>query len=131
MGGVQGTHERVRAAATEARLSVWAAALMLECEHPPPLRFRAVGPHDDDREDHADMPWQSEGDNVSFSGPMADLMGLIMTAYEHDCTDGAEHPTPGEYVTATAVVLREVVIEQFEDEPEAEEFLQAHLRRAA
>ena len=77
------------------------------------------------------MPWQNEDDNVTFSGPMADLMGLIMTAYEHDCTDGAEHPTPGEYVTATAVVLREVCIEHFEDEPEAEEFLQAHLRRAA
>ena len=69
------------------------------------------------------MPWQNEDDNVTFSGPLADLMGLIMTAYEHDCTDGAEHPTPGEYVTATAVVLREVCIEQFEDEPEAEEFL--------
>lgn len=70
------------------------------------------------------MPWQSDGDNVSFSGPLADLMGMIMNAYEQDCADGADHPTPGEYVTATAVVLREVIIEHFEEDAEAEEFLQ-------
>ena len=38
------------------------------------------------------MPWQSDGDNVSFSGPLADLMGMIMTAYDHDCADGHEQP---------------------------------------
>ena len=70
------------------------------------------------------MPWESDGDNVSFSGPLADLMGLIMTAYDHDCADGTDQPTAGEYVTASAVVLREVILEQFEDDPEAEEFLQ-------
>lgn len=69
------------------------------------------------------MPWQSDGDNVSFSGPLADLMGMIMTAYDHDCVDGTGQPTAGEYVTASAVVLREVIIEQFEDDPEAEEFV--------
>jgi hypothetical protein len=75
------------------------------------------------------MPWESEGDNVSFSGPLADLMGIIMTAYEQDCADGAGRPTPGEYVTASAVVLREVVLENFENDPEAEEFV-AHVSDA-
>lgn len=70
------------------------------------------------------MPWQSEDDNVSFSGPLADLMGAIMTAYEHDCTEGDNQPTPGEYVTASAVVLREVIIENFDNDPEATEFVQ-------
>ncbi len=69
------------------------------------------------------MPWQSDGDNVSFSGPLADLMGLIMASYEHDCSD-ADSPTSGEYVTASAVVLREVLLENFEDDPEAAEFVQ-------
>jgi hypothetical protein len=70
------------------------------------------------------MPWQSEDDNVSFSGPLADLMGAIMTAYDHDCANGTNNPTTGEYVTATAVVLREVIIENFDDDPEAAEFVQ-------
>jgi hypothetical protein len=69
------------------------------------------------------MPWQSEGDNVSFSGPLADLMGLIMSAYEQDCADGTGVPTAGEYVTASAVVLREVLIENFDDDDEAKEFV--------
>jgi hypothetical protein len=71
------------------------------------------------------MPWQNDDDNVSFSGPLADLMGMIMTAYDHDCADGADQPTAGEYVTASAVVLREVVLENFEDDPEAAEFIQS------
>lgn len=70
------------------------------------------------------MPWQSEGDNVSFSGPLADMMGAIMAAYEYDCPDQTDNPTPGEYVTATAVVLREVAIEAFESDPEAKEFIE-------
>jgi hypothetical protein len=70
------------------------------------------------------MPWQSEDDNVSFSGPLADLMGAIMTAYDHDCAEGDGQPTPGEYVTATAVVLREVIIENFAEDLEATEFVQ-------
>jgi hypothetical protein len=70
------------------------------------------------------MPWQSDGDDVSFEGPLADLMGMIMTAYDHDCESGTNNPTSGEYVTATAVVLREVVIENFEDDPDAAEFVQ-------
>jgi hypothetical protein len=71
------------------------------------------------------MPWQSDDDNVSFSGPLADLMSLIMNAYEHDCAEGTPNrPTAGEYVTAAAVVLREVLLENFEEDPEAAEFVQ-------
>lgn len=70
------------------------------------------------------MPWQSEGDNVSFSGPLADLMGAIMTAFDQDCVGETGQPTPGEYVTASAAVLREVLLENFEDDPEAAEFVE-------
>ena len=69
------------------------------------------------------MPWHTEDDNVSFSGPLADLMGAIMTAYDQDCPEGTDQPTPGEYVTATAVVLREVILENFADDPEAADFV--------
>ena len=75
------------------------------------------------------MPWDSQGDNVSFSGPLADLMGIIMTAYDQDCADGTDRPTAGEYVTAAAVVLREVLLENYENDPEAEEFV-AHISDA-
>ena len=68
------------------------------------------------------MPWQSEGDNVSFSGPLADLMGVIMTAFDHDCADTTGRPTAGEYVTASAVVLREVLLENLEEQGAASEF---------
>lgn len=70
------------------------------------------------------MPWQSDGDNVTFEGPLADLMGMIMTAYDHDCEGGTNNPTSGEYVTAAAVVLREVLLENFEEDPDAAEFVQ-------
>ena len=70
------------------------------------------------------MPWQSEGDNVSFSGPLADLMGAIMTAYDHDCADSTGTPTSGEYVTASAVVLREVLLENLEEQGDTSEFFQ-------
>jgi hypothetical protein len=70
------------------------------------------------------MPWETEGDNIRFSGHLADLMGLIMTAYDQDCADGSARPTPGEYVTATAVVLREVLLENFEEDTEAAEFVE-------
>jgi hypothetical protein len=67
------------------------------------------------------MPWESKGDSVSFSGPLADLMGAIMTAYEQDFP-GAETPTAGEYVTATAVVLREILLENMEERGDSGEF---------
>ena len=69
------------------------------------------------------MPWSSEGDNVSFSGPLADLMGIIMTAYDQDVAAGTCTVSAGIYVTATAVVLREVVIESLEGHAEAADFL--------
>ena len=70
------------------------------------------------------MPWTSEGDNVSFSGPLADLMGIIMTAYDQDVAAGTCTVTAGVYVTAAAVVLREVVIESLEGHTDAAEFLE-------
>ena len=70
------------------------------------------------------MPWESEGDSVKFSGPLADLMGIVMTAYEHDCVDGTGRPTAGEYVTASAVVLREVLLENLEEQGDTSEFFE-------
>ena len=68
------------------------------------------------------MPWENvEGDTISFSGPLADLMGLIMTAFDQDCAGGSG-PTAGEYVTAAAVVLREVLIENLEERGDDSEF---------
>lgn len=70
------------------------------------------------------MPWSSEGDNVSFSGPLADLMGIIMTAYDQDVAEGTCTVSAGIYVTAAAVVLREVVIESLEGHADATEFIE-------
>jgi hypothetical protein len=74
------------------------------------------------REGRIGMPWESEGDNVKFSGPLADLMGAIMAAFEQDNADGSGRPTPGEYVTASAVVLREVLLENLEEAGDTSEF---------
>lgn len=68
------------------------------------------------------MPWNQEGDSVSFSGPLVELMGLLMTAYDHDCADGTGRPTAGEYVTASAVVLREVLLENLDQQGDTSEF---------
>lgn len=70
------------------------------------------------------MPWQTEGDNVNFSGALADLMAVIMTAYDQDAEAGTCDVTPGTYVTATAIVLREIVLESLAEEPDASEFLE-------
>jgi len=70
------------------------------------------------------MPWNQDGDNVSFSGPLVELMGLIMSAFEADCVDGTGRPTAGEYVTASAVVLREVLLENLEEQNDNSEFAQ-------
>jgi hypothetical protein len=63
------------------------------------------------------MPWESEDGAVRFSGRLADLMAVVMTAYDQDTASGAIDVVPGTYVTATASVLREVVIESLEAEP--------------
>ena len=70
------------------------------------------------------MPWNQDGDNVSFSGPLVELMGLIMTTHDHDCADGSGRPTAGEYVTASAVVLREVLLENLEEQGDTSEFFE-------
>jgi hypothetical protein len=71
------------------------------------------------------MPWDNvEGDTLSFSGPLADLMGLIMTAFDQDCADPTGKPSAGEWVTAAAVVLREVLIENLEEAGDTSEFFQ-------
>lgn len=69
------------------------------------------------------MPWETDGDGVRFSGHLTDLMTLIMTAYDQDTGSGAIAATPGVYVTAAAVVLREIVLEALADQPEAVAFV--------
>jgi hypothetical protein len=74
------------------------------------------------------MPWESENGAVRFSGRLADLMAVIMTAYDQDMASGACDVAPGTYVTAAASVLREVVIESLEadtgvPDPEAAAYL--------
>ena len=75
------------------------------------------------------MPWENHDGGIRFSGRLADLMAIIMTAYDQDTLSGACQVAPGTYVTAAASVLREVVIESLEadpqsDDPEATAYLQ-------
>lgn len=70
------------------------------------------------------MPWESEGDGVRFSGLLTDVMTAVMTAYDEDKAAGTVSVEPGIYVTATAVVLREIVIEALDDQADAAEFVQ-------
>jgi hypothetical protein len=74
------------------------------------------------------MPWESQNGGVRFSGRLADLMAIVMTAYDQDTVAGVCAVAPGAYVTASASVLREVVIESLEAEtgslePEAVAYL--------
>jgi hypothetical protein len=69
------------------------------------------------------MPWEAEGDGIRFSGHLTDLMALIMTAYDQDTESGAVTASPGVYVTATAVVMREILLEALAGQPDATEFL--------
>jgi len=71
------------------------------------------------------MPWESEGDNVSFSGQLADLMVTLMTAYDQDIESGTVAVSAGVYVTSSAIVLREILLENLaaDRDPDAEEFL--------
>jgi len=69
------------------------------------------------------MPWESSGDNVSFSGQLADLMGVLMTAYDQDIESGAVAVSAGVYVTSSAIVLREILLENLKADPDADEFL--------
>ena len=69
------------------------------------------------------MPWEVDGDGIRFSGHLTELMTLIMTAYDQETESGAITASPGVYVSATAVVIREILLEALVDDPEAEEFL--------
>ena len=70
------------------------------------------------------MPWESEGDGVRFAGHLADLMALVMTAYEADTASGAVTASPGVFVTATAIVFREILIDSLAQKPEAVDFVE-------
>ncbi len=68
------------------------------------------------------MPWTPEADGIRFSGPLVDLMGLIITAYDQEAAAGRIAVPQGTYVTAAAVVLREILLEA-PAEPGSEELL--------
>jgi hypothetical protein len=69
------------------------------------------------------MPWETEGDGVRFSGHLTDLMSAIVTAYKEESDASRVVCSTGAYVTATAIVIREILLEQLADEPQAAEFL--------
>ena len=69
------------------------------------------------------MPWEAEGEGIRFTGHLTDLMTLIMTAYEEETSAGTVVASPGVYVTAAAIVIREILIETLSDQPEAAEYL--------
>jgi hypothetical protein len=75
------------------------------------------------------MPWHNQNGAIRFTGPLADLMAIVMTAYDQDTACGACNVAPGTYVTASATVLRELVIESLEaadpdtTDPEAAAYL--------
>jgi hypothetical protein len=69
------------------------------------------------------MPWETEGEGVRFDGPLADFMGAIMTAYDQDVSAGVCQVSAGVYVTATAIVLRELLLESLTPDDDTREFL--------
>lgn len=69
------------------------------------------------------MPWETEGELVRFSGNLSELMDRVMAAYEQDSTTGTATVASGVYVTATAIVLREILLEALAEEQEAAEFV--------
>jgi hypothetical protein len=87
MGSVQGAHERVSAHAAEEELT------------PRPA---------ENEEEH--MPWEVEAEGIRFSGPLVDLMSLIMTAYDEENAAGRVAVLQGTYVTAATIVLREILL---------------------
>lgn len=69
------------------------------------------------------MPWETDGDLVRFTGPLSDLMDQVMTAYDEDTQSGSIEVASGAYATATAIVLREVLLEGLAGREEAAELL--------
>jgi hypothetical protein len=74
--------------------------------------------------EYESMPWEADGDGIRFSGHLTDLMTVIMAAYEEDTASGAVTASPGVFVTATAIVMREILLEALADQPDAAEFLE-------
>jgi hypothetical protein len=70
------------------------------------------------------MPWETEGELVRFSGNLSELMNHVMAAYEQDSSAGTAEVSSGVYVTATAIVLREILLEALAEEAEAAEFIE-------
>jgi hypothetical protein len=70
------------------------------------------------------MPWEADGDGIRLSGHLTDLMNLIMATYDTDIASGAVVASSGVYVTAAAIVIREILLETLADVPDAEEFLE-------
>ena len=68
------------------------------------------------------MPWTPEADGIRFSGPLGDLMELILTTYDEEAAAGRIAVPQGTYVTAAAVVLREILLEA-PAEPGSEELI--------
>jgi hypothetical protein len=69
------------------------------------------------------MPWEAVDDGIRFSGHLTDLMQTIMAAYEEDTKNGKVTTEPGVYITASAIVIREILLEQLAKNEEAAEFL--------
>jgi hypothetical protein len=70
------------------------------------------------------MPWETEGEVVRFSGNLSELINRVMAAYEQDSAKSTAAVSSGVYVTATAIVLREILLEALAEEAEAADFLQ-------
>ena len=70
------------------------------------------------------MPWENDGDGIRFSGHLTDLMSLIMTCYDQDTEASKVTASPGVYVTAAAIVMREILLEALADQPDAAEYLE-------
>jgi voltage-gated potassium channel Kch len=69
------------------------------------------------------MPWESVDGGIRFSGHLTDLMTTLMSGYDADTEAGKITAEPGVYITAAAIVIREILLEQLASSPEAAEFL--------
>ena len=70
------------------------------------------------------MPWETEGDDIRVSGHLAETMNTIMIAWGDDTASGATDIAAGVYVTAMAVVLRELLLENLVGNADAGEFVE-------
>ena len=62
------------------------------------------------------MPWENEAEGIRFSGPLVDLMELILGAWTAETEAGRVDVSQGVWVTASAIVIREVLLEIEPDE---------------